>query len=266
MSSSVVNEKYRIAVDIHCHTYASFHAMCTISEVIQLAKQRGLDAIAVTDHHPSLDYPEEGFRIRSPDFAYFNVFCERFQNMDPDIVLLKGIELNLLDHEPWVNDLKLPFFKRLDIRLAGIHVMNHLFNKSSDLARNTKAIVAAFERGDRRPFEVMTHPIINGVKFEHKAVIDAAKRRKIAFELNNSFFLNDDGLTSNRMDVAELITFFEKIAEAGGQIAVGSDAHVPHEVGKFDGACAFLARMNFPEQLIINRSLEGVRQFCLASV
>ena len=46
--------KYTIKTDLHTHTTASCHAYSTLEENVQWAKQIGLEAIAMTNHAPSL--------------------------------------------------------------------------------------------------------------------------------------------------------------------------------------------------------------------
>jgi putative hydrolase len=264
MTAERSGERYAIRVDTHCHTYASFHAMCSLSDVVNLGKKRGLQAVAITDHHPSIDTPDRSSHMRGPDFAYFHVLCDRFENLDEEIEVLKGIELNILDHEPWLSEISHPVFDQLDLRLAGVHVLDHLFRRSdkNSISKSTEAILNAMHCGSSRPFEIMSHPIIHGVCFDHQSVIRAAKERGIALELNNSLFPNERTRRKARHDPDQLRCFFEKVAEEGAYIAVGSDAHVPNEVGRFDAATAFLWEMDFPERLIINRSLADLQDFC----
>ena len=248
-------EKYRILIDTHCHTYASFHALCSINDVLGIAKKRGLQGVAITDHHPSIDSHSGEDRVRGADFPYFHVFCQRLKNTDPDIVMFKGIELNLLDHEPWVTAASQSYFDRLDFRLAGIHLAEHLFHPSQNVTKNTDAILGAIHSGKSKLFDIMTHPIIFGVPFDHKTVVKAAKERSIALELNNSFFPDEERQHSSRQDIHDLRRFFEVIAMEGALIAVGSDAHVPNEIGDFDSAIDFLIELDFPVNLIVNRNL-----------
>ena len=45
----------KILTDLHTHTLASTHAYSTLKENIDMAKQMGLEAIAVTDHGISME-------------------------------------------------------------------------------------------------------------------------------------------------------------------------------------------------------------------
>ena len=42
-------------------------------------------------------------------------------------------------------------------------------------------------------------------------------------------------------------------------IVIGSDAHVDTDVGRHDEAHALLEELRFPEELIINRSVEALK-------
>ena len=236
--------------------------MCTITEVLAIGKKLGLEAIAITDHHPSIDDHGGDDRVRGADFAYFNVFCQRYKNLEPGIELLKGIELNILDHEPWITAASQSFFEKLDFRLGGIHLQPHLFQASDHVAKNTDAILGALHAGAKRQFEIMSHPIIFGAPFDHKAVVLAAKERSIALEVNNSFFPDEANQRKSRQNIGDLRHFFELAAAEGAYISIGSDAHVTNEVGTFTIAIDFLAQMDFPTGLIVNRDLATFRNFC----
>lgn len=43
----------RVVADLHCHTIASTHAYSTVTELAKAASERGLLAIACTDHGPA---------------------------------------------------------------------------------------------------------------------------------------------------------------------------------------------------------------------
>ncbi len=45
---------YRIKVDLHVHTVSSGHAYSTVEECARWAAEKGLEAIAVTDHGPAV--------------------------------------------------------------------------------------------------------------------------------------------------------------------------------------------------------------------
>ncbi|MCP4138472.1 MAG: hypothetical protein GY754_46370 [bacterium] len=226
-----------------------------MSEIISLAEQKGLYGVTVSDHDPSLGCRNEHDFVLAPDDNYFNVFCNRFVNTNAAVRLYKGIEMNILHREPWVSPLSPVYSHLFDLKLAGIHSFRHLFQKSADTVRNTDSVLKAIHAGDRRQFHIMTHPVMPSVPLDMKTVISACKERNIAVELNNA------SLAYNKAPVESTREMLELAAEQGCCLSVGSDAHTPHEVGLFDSATSLLEKIDFPPQLIINRSVETLDRF-----
>lgn len=250
-----VQEKYRIEIDTHCHTVASRHAFCTIGETVELARKKGLKGVVIADHHPSLFHVSDDYRIDAPDEAYFSVFCNRFEMIDQDVRVFKSVELNILDSEPWLCETNRSFFSKFDLKLAGVHALRHLFKKSSQQAKNTDAIIQAMLLGDKAPFQILVHPNIGGIPVDFKEIAKVAKERHIAVELNNSTIL----YTKSSLD--SCYALLEALAEQNCLLAVGSDAHVPHEVGLVNDALRILTEVQYPADRIVNRSYEDFLGF-----
>lgn len=45
----------RVLTDLHVHTLASGHAFSTLKEIVDSAIGAGLEAVAITDHGPSME-------------------------------------------------------------------------------------------------------------------------------------------------------------------------------------------------------------------
>ncbi len=245
----------KLAVDTHCHSVASVHALTTIKEVVDISKAADLEGVVISDHHPSLQFEGEGYRVDAPDDAYFYVFCRRL-NMDQEsFKVYKGIELNLLDHEPWVSPIHEKYCDFFDIKLAGIHFFPHLFKKNHSAKQNTEFMVNAISSGERRPFHILTHPVIKEFPVDIESIVKACASRNIALEVNNSHL-------RYREDARELISNMLKWAlKFKAFISVGTDAHVPNEIGDLTLATQLLSELNYPHELIINSSTERFNQF-----
>lgn len=246
---------YTVEIDLHCHSIVTKHAMCTILEILDLAKRKGLKGVAISDHHPSLAHNGDDYRIDAPDDAHFSVFCHRFEALDNSVRLFKSIELNILDRDPWLYEASANYDDKFDFRIAGVHVLPHLFKKCDDIVKNTDAVLAAINLGDKPKFQILAHPHMKDVELDLTEIIKACKNRGIALELNNSNLLYN----KTRMERAR--EFLEKSAFYGASISVASDAHAPHEVGLFDSSLDLLSEMNFPEELIVNRTMASFNQF-----
>ena len=250
-----MKKEYSIKIDTHCHSIASHHAMCTVMETISIAKEKGLEGVTISDHHPSLRGRYKNNLIQAPDIAFFSVFCQRYVNTEKDIRLYKGIELNLLQKEPWVSAISTRLSDNLDLKIAGIHPFDHLFKKIEDITGNTDAVLEAVHLGEKRPFHILAHPITPGVPLDMDNIIKACRERKIAIELNNSFVLYE------KVQVGLIEEMLEKTAFHGCYLSVGSDAHTPHEIGLFNSAIELLEKVDFPPELIVNRNMEILDEF-----
>ena len=80
----------KLVADLHVHTIASGHAYSTVAEVIEAASQRGLEALALTDHGPSM--PGGPYRYY---FGNLFVIPEREKNVE----ILKGVEANIIGRD-----------------------------------------------------------------------------------------------------------------------------------------------------------------------
>ncbi|MBL6989552.1 MAG: PHP domain-containing protein [Bacteriovoracaceae bacterium] len=243
-----------IAVDAHCHSVASGHALCTIQEIIELTYQRGLQGVAITDHHPSLAHKGDKYVAGAPDDLYFYVLLKRYQNMFEQVKLYKGIELNILDKPPWVCELS-SFSGDFDIKIAGIHPFSHLYNPTTQRDRNTDILLKAIGSGDKPLFKILAHPALDNLPVDIEAVTKACIERDIALEVNNSNILY------RKESIKPISTMLKVVKKFGGKIAVGSDAHVPHEVGNLTEAIKLLEECEFPQELIVNGSLLAFDDF-----
>ncbi|MBF0441639.1 MAG: hypothetical protein HQK54_07015 [Oligoflexales bacterium] len=246
---------YTIEVDAHCHSIATRHAMCTILEVLELAKMKQLKGVVISDHHPSLAHTGEDYRITAPDDAYFSVFCHRFEAIDKSVRLFKGIELNILDRAPWIHEASWSYDHKFDLRLAGIHILPHLFKGTGNASKNTDCVLKAIYAGKKPKFQILAHPHMKEASLDFDEIIKACRERKIALELNNSNILYMKGQEK------ETRSFVEKAGNLGALIAVSSDSHVPHEVGLFESALSLLEEMRFPPELVVNRTIESFLEF-----
>ena len=101
----------RIAVDTHSHTLASGHAYNTMREMAQAASERGLEALALTEHAPEMPgtcclFYFENLKIVPREMYGVN--------------LLLGTELNIMNPEGEV-DLNDRVLKEMDIVILSIH-------------------------------------------------------------------------------------------------------------------------------------------------
>ena len=80
----------KLRMDIHTHSVASGHAYSTVDENLRFAAEKGMELVALTDHAPGMkDTTGHAY------FANLHVLPEKLHG----VRLLKGIELNIMDHD-----------------------------------------------------------------------------------------------------------------------------------------------------------------------
>ncbi len=233
-----------IATDLHVHTVASTHAYSTVNEYAARAAETGLGLIAITDHGPGLhDAP-------SP-WHFLNLkVLPRVLN---GVTVLRGVEANILErrlHKEHPLDCDDMLLSGLDIVLAGFHSpLLQPLNKRT----HTRLLIETICSGR---VQILSHPGNPRFPIEAGPVAEAAAAHHVALEVNNASFLHvrEGSATTCR----ELIL---KVCEAGGLVAVGSDAHHTHSLGIFDEALNLLRDLDFPEERLVNTTPDRVLEF-----
>ena len=191
----------QIVADLHTHTNVTDHAFSTLTEMVQAAHDRGLKAIAITNHGPTNpDGPHEW----------------HFSN------------LNLIPR-----------------KINGVTVIR-LF-PPADKSIHTAALEA-----------ILYHPYVNAFghlgnpnfDFDHEYIISRCNERGKVVEINNASLNVRAGSKQNCADIARMCMKYEV------PIVVDSDSHICYRVGHVEGALAMLEEIGFPEELIINSSME----------
>ncbi len=228
-----------IIADMHNHTIASTHAYSTVAELMAMGAERGLLAVAITDHAPTIpDAPHEwhfsGLR-RLPKAVH-------------GVRLLSGAEINVSD-EKGTLDLPDNLVKTMNFVIASMHTQCFQpTTKSSHteawLSMANNPLVDCFGHAGQPQYV-----------FDIDVVVKECAKTGTIFEINNQSFVIRKESASN----------CEKIALAcmreGVSIAVNSDSHSAWDIGRFDYALEMLGRIGFPEELVINSSKERLGDY-----
>ncbi|MEI8347317.1 MAG: PHP domain-containing protein [Pseudomonadota bacterium] len=221
-----------LELDFHCHSSFSNCGCHSILELLQQAKKLGLKGLAITDHGPGT-----GDHIPS-------TFFDRLHNPVPGITLLKGMECNLLRDKGKI-DVLMNYLKYMDVVLLGIHP-NTPTGMGQDLY--TDYLLAAMEQN--LCIDIITHLNTPCYPVHFKVIAEAARRRGIAIELNNS--KTDLGRATNEMT----LFLIDCCKQAGTMMVVNSDAHALNEIGQDEAVRPLLKKAQFPEELIVNFTYE----------
>lgn len=229
-----------IAIDTHCHTLQSKHAKATLTENILKAKERGLSGLCVTNHGPA--YGD------SPSEAYFNGLT-RLPVRDGDFYIFKGAEVNILDDKGTL-DLSEECLTMLDWVIASIHGVcfsNH------DKGYITRAYINAVSNPH---VHCLGH--IGQAKYpcDLERVVKAAKEYDKIIEINNSSLM---GMRKGAPVLCrETIALCKKY---GVKIAISSDAHEAEEIGIFNKSIEIAKEISFPDNLIVNNSVNNFKRY-----
>lgn len=226
-------------LDTHCHTIASGHAYSTINEIAEVAKEKGLEMVSITDHGPDLS----GF----PNVYYFSNL-RVVPSEIKGVKILKGVEANIIDCDGSL-DLPEDFMKNLDIVLVGLH--DPCFAPASR-EENTKAVLGAMNN----PYvDILVHPGNPQYELDYDRIVREAQHTNTLIEINNSSFISRKGSYENCLSIAK------KCKELGVRISLGSDTHYAGNVGNFSKAKKILEEVDFPVELIMNTSVEKLVNF-----
>ena len=232
----------RYLLDVHTHTIASGHAYNTIMEMAQSAHDKGLKLLGITEHAPMMP--------GSCGNIYFHNMHVIPRNLC-GIEVMFGAELNILDYEGHF-DLDLRSLKRIDLRIASLH---SVCIKPGSKKENTNAVLAAI----RHPWiDIIGHPDDGLYPLEYEAIVEAAKETDTLLEINNNS-LNPAGVRKHARE--NLTKMLELCREYELPIIMNSDAHVFSDVGRRDFSEPLIRKIRFPEQLIVNRSVEEFKEF-----
>jgi DNA polymerase (family 10) len=192
--------------DLHCHTDAS-DGRHSLEQMAAAAAERGHEYISINDHsqHVTIANGLDERRLLEQIKA-----IDRLNEKRDDIVLLKSVELDILDDGKL--DLPNRILKELDLTVCAVHYQFGLSQR-----RQTERILRAM---DNRYFNILAHPTGRLINERAPYPLDIEKILKGAKE--RGCFLELDA-QPDRLDLTDEACKLAK--EIGVKIAISSDAH-----------------------------------------
>ena len=234
--------KMKFKFDLHTHTIASGHAYSTVQEMAKAAADRGLELLGITEH-------AKGIPGTCADIYFKNmrVIPRKMYGID----LMFGAEINIIDYDGKLSMNPDLIEKTLDIRIAGIH---DLCYEVGSVAQNTNAYVKAIENP---MIDIISHPDDSRIPIDYETIVDAAKENHTLLEINNSSL---DSLSS-RVNAKENLKIMLRMCEEKKiPVVADTDSHISTAVGVFNHVEELIQEINFPEELIVNRSVDLLKQ------
>ena len=167
------------------------------------------------------------------------------------IDLMLGAEINILDGKGTL-DADEALMKKLDIRIAGIHLLCY---EHGTVDENTYGMIQAI----RHPYiQIISHPGDGTAKLHFEPMVLAAKECGTLLEINNSSLKptrNKVDARDNNLEILRLCKRYEV------PVILGSDAHISFDIANYEHLYALLQETEFPEELIVNRSVEIFKNY-----
>ena len=221
----------QILADYHTHTKYS-HGKGTIEENVLEAISKGIKTIGISDH----GYKHLTYGIKLNDIYKMREDIDKLNEKYSNIKVLLGMECNILDNRGNI-DINDKIIENCDYIMAGYHfastptslksMLNHCNNymikndKSKDY--NTEAIINAMKNNN---IFIITHPGDKGDVYIEE-IAKVAKDTDTRLEINS----------------------------IGNKFIIGSDAHIPQNVGNFDLAMKIIKEARLDTSLVENIKL-----------
>lgn len=233
----------KLIADTHSHTLASGHAYSTIREMALAAKEKGMKALAITEHAPNMP--------SSCGLYYFMNLGVLPREMY-GVEMLFGTEANIMNPQ---GELDLPdhVLKDMDVVVASMHAP--CFGEGHTMDEVMDAYLAVM----RHPYvNIIGHPDDGRFKMDYERLVKAAKETRTLLELNNSSLRPQSfrvGTRENMLMMLDLCRQYEV------PVTTGSDAHVDVDAGNFCYVQEILEYCNFPEELVLTTDLERLKPY-----
>jgi len=142
---------------------------------------------------------------------------------------------------------------QMDIAIASIH------GPCYKGERTEEAITAAYLAAMENPLiHIIGHPDDGRYDIDYEALVQGAKEYGKVLELNNHS-MDPDCTRENAVENDTIMLNYCKKYQV--PVVMDSDAHFDLLIGEFDLARALLTKLDFPEDLVLNRSVDAVKKY-----
>lgn len=224
-------------LDSHTHTIASGHAYSTLHEMARTAAQKGLSLLGITEHAPGMpNTTNAGY------FSNMRILPRRMYGIE----VMHGAEVNIMDYRGSL-DLDTDLLKKMDVTVASLHIP---CIKPGTREENTNAFLEVM----KNPYiNIIGHPDDSRYPIDYLALVQAAKEHGVLLELNNGSL---NPLGARKDPVPNDVVLLRYCMQYQVPVILNSDAHTQEDVGNHCFSDILLEALHFPEELIVNRSVE----------
>lgn len=105
---------------------------------------------------------------------------------------------------------------------------------------------------------IISHPGDGTADLNFEPIVLAAKEHHTLLEINNSSLKPSRGKKQARPNNLEILRLSKKYEVP---VILGSDAHISFDIATYDYALQLVAETEFPEELIMNTSVEKFKSY-----
>lgn len=247
MGGMKVIEEKDIIADMHIHTISSLHGYSTLKECIDIAAEKGLSYIAITDHFYN-DGTELNRKNEVNRIAYLET---RASSTKRNVKVIGGAEFNIAQDIADLGKLR-----KLRWKLIGVHgwFLNREMTTLDALYKlfeNEAGKYTTFAHIERELHKIdhckYGDSMTDEVKMFLEKMVILAKKTDTVLELNES------SLVTNEAGGYERILYWLALAkENGNVISLGTDSHYCEEIGEFENSIKILNKVGFSKESILN--------------
>jgi len=232
----------KILFDLHTHTISSGHAYSTLQENAVYASNIGLEVLGMSDHAP---------KMPGAPMAYYFTNQKIIPDKISGVRILKGVELNIMDINGTI-DLEDRILNDLDFAIASLHPP--CIQQSTE-EENTEALINTMKNPK---VNIIGHPGDPRYPINAHNVVKTAIETNTLLELNSASFSPKSTRKGGEVIVIDIL---KECKKHDFPIILGSDAHVCFEIGDFTNVYKLLDEVQMPPQLIVNTSIDSLKQF-----
>ncbi|MDY3248998.1 MAG: phosphatase [Candidatus Choladocola sp.] len=232
----------KYVLDSHTHTIASGHAYNTVYEMVKAAADQGLELLGITEHC---------MKMPGTCHEYYFMNLRMLPRVQCGIEVMFGVEANIMDYDGTV-DMDQSLLEKMDVVIASMHTP---CLRPGTREENTRAFLKVMENP---AVNIIGHPDDARYPIDYEALVLGAKEHHVLLELNNGSL---HPLGARQDPLPNDIRMLELCRRYDVPIILDSDAHCASDVGNHQFTDVLLEEMDFPEELIVNRSVEEYKKY-----
>ena len=220
----------KIIADLHTHTVASTHGFSTIKEIVDVSAQKGLSAVAITDHTPA--------STDGPHVWHFHNLHKAIPREVNGVKIIYGAESSIIDYDGNI-DFPHEECAALDWMIASFHKD---MLKPASFEEHTNMYLKLAENDD---IDVIGNCATVVCPFDYEKCLKKFKECGRLVEINESTIL----WKNTRENYREIIRICRKYEIP---VVINTDAHFCTIVGDVTESLKLAEEIGLPEKLVVN--------------